>query len=152
MALVFEVLALAFWALLPLYWQRIVEAFAEGHTGSINIYLLQPSAIWWPTLWAITLAIAALQVVARSVQFVWPDRPVRNASASLVLNLAGIGFAAVALSSLPLFQWPTDLPEKLIETMRIVDLAIQISLYVMLLINVARSAICLWRIGRALRP
>jgi len=150
--LAFEILGLLFWALLPFYWQRIVEAFANGHTGSVSIHLLQPSPIWWPTLWAIMLAIAALQVVARAVQFVWPDRVVRTNAANLALNLAGIAFAGVALSALPLFSLPPELPEKMFEIMRMINLGIQISLYVMLSVNLAKSATYLYRIGRALSP
>jgi hypothetical protein len=151
-ALVFEIFGLLFWALLPFYWQRIIAVFAEDRTPSVDINLLQPSPIWWPTLWALMLTIAALQVVARSVQFVWPDRLVRNTAANLVLNLAGIAFAGVALSALPLFSLPPELPEKMFEIMRLINLIIQISLCVMLSINLAKAATYVFRIGRALRP
>lgn len=153
LALFFEILGLLFWALLPFYWDWLGQMILSGgRTPSVDIYLLQPSPIWWPILWGIMLGIAALQVVARVVQFIWPDRPGRNAAAHLALNLAGLAFAGIALSALPLFQWPAAMPDKVAEVLRIVNLVILLSLWVMVAINTAKVAGNLWTIGRALTP
>jgi hypothetical protein len=149
-ALFFEILGLVFWLLVPFYWQKIAGVIVSQ--SDVHVVLLQPSAIWWPTLWAIVTGIAALQVIARIVQFVWPDRPVRNAVAHLALNLAGLVFAGVALSALPLFVLDPILPEKLQNAMRIVNLVIQLSLWIMVAINVAKSVGSLIQIGRGISP
>lgn len=149
-ALFFEILGLIFWLLVPFYWQKIAGLIVSQ--SDVHVVLMQPSAIWWPTLWAIVTGIAALQVVARIVQFVWPDRPVRNAVAHLALNAGGLVFAAVALSALPLFQLAPELPYKLQHAMELVNMVIQISLWVMVAINVAKSVGNLMTIGRGLTP
>jgi hypothetical protein len=152
LALFFEILGLMFWAVLPFYWQRIGALILESHTPSVTIEMLQPSPIWWPTLWAIMLTIAALQVVARIVQFIWPDRPGRNAMAHLLLNLAGLVFAGVALSALPLFQLPPELPDRLGEVTRIVNMVILLSLWVMVAINTAKAAGNVLTLFRSISP
>ncbi len=149
-ALFFEILGLIFWLLVPFYWQRIAGLIESQ--SDVHIILMQPAPIWWPTLWAIITGIAALQVVSRVVQFVWPDRPVRNAVAHLALNLAGLVFAGVALSALPLFQLATELPEKLQHAMSLVNMIIQLSLWVMVAVNIAKAVGNLIQIARGLSP
>lgn len=155
LTLFFEVLGLIFWLLLPLFWHQMLDVMfvrhdLEGHR--VAIHFLQPADIWFPTLWAIMVAIAALQVVARLVQFVWPDQPVRNAVASLALNLAGLVFAGVALSALPLIQLAPELSGKLQHAMDLVNMVIQIGLWIMIAINVAKAIGALIQIGRGLSP
>lgn len=150
LALFFEVLGLIFWLMVPFYWQRIAGLIESQ--SDLQMVLMQPSPIWWPTLWAIVTGIAALQVLARIVQFIWPDRPVRNALASLLLNLAGLVFAGVALSALPLFQLPPALPYKFQHAMDLVNLVIQLSLWVMVAINVAKAVGALMTIAKGLSP
>jgi hypothetical protein len=155
LALVFEVLGLLFWALLPFFGHQLLDAMfihhdLEGHRT--QLHFLQLADIWWPTLWAIIVAIAALQVVVRLVQFVWPDRPVRNAAAHLLLNLAGLVFAGVALSSLPLLQMSPELDGRLDHLLDLVNMVIQIGLWIMVAINVAKSVGALIQIGRGLSP
>lgn len=149
-ALVFEVLGLIFWLLVPFYWQKIAALLATQ--SDLHVILMQPSPIWWPTLWAIITGIAAVQVLARAVQFIWPDRPVRNAVAHLLLNLGGLLFAVVALSALPLFQLAPELPYKVQHAMEIVNMVIQLSLWVMVAINVAKSVGNLLTIARGVIP
>lgn len=155
LTLLFEVLGLVFWLLLPLFWDRMLEVLfvrhdLEGHR--VPIHFLQPADIWFPTLWAIITAIAALQVIARLVQFVWPDQPVRNAVAGLALNLGGLVFAGVALSALPLFQLAPALPQKLQHALDLVNMVIQISLWIMIAVNVAKAVGALMTIGKGLSP